>query len=96
MEFRHTNNYCKMDRFLSIVELFSKVMAGDEAALEEWADLLGPLESEREVTGLTEDECRILRILEDCLSIERSRYTAIKEEQNEHRKERYEHCDQHL
>ena len=32
----HTNTFCSLDRFINIVELFSKVMAGDEAALEEW------------------------------------------------------------
>ena len=25
----HTSNYCRLDRFINIVELFSKVMAGD-------------------------------------------------------------------
>ena len=32
----HTHDYRKFECFVGIVELFSKVMSGDEAALEEW------------------------------------------------------------
>ena len=33
--------------------------------------------------GFTEDECRLLRILDDCLSLERSRFNVLREEQHD-------------
>ena len=41
------------------------------------------LQEDREVEGLSEDEGRLLRILNDCLSMGRSRYSTFREEQNE-------------
>ena len=79
----HTNNFCSLDRFINIVELFSKVMAGDEAALEEWNELAASLQQDSPVQGFTEDECRLLRILDDCLSLERSRFNVLREEQHD-------------
>lgn len=76
----HTDHYQKMERFLKIVEMFTKVLAGEPDVVEDWVALLSNIHEQKEDQTFTEEECRLLFLLDDCLTCERSRISSPRQQ----------------
>lgn len=76
----HTEHYRKMERLLKIVEMFSEVLAGEPKVVEEWTELLSNIHHQKEDQHFSDEECRLLLLLDDCLACERSRVSSPRQQ----------------
>jgi signal transduction histidine kinase len=68
----HRQVYEKTERLIDLVVLFSKVLAGENEFVEEWEEMIAALQQESE-QPVSEEEGRLIAILEECLDIQRAR-----------------------
>lgn len=58
----HSENYGRMERMLNMVELFVRVVGGEQEYIEEWEELLALLHEGKD-GGLSPEECRLVGML---------------------------------